>query len=185
MNRPKRFEETTVLAEGSHSLFMRRGYWEYLARKEISGIVGMIPVTDDGRLVLVEQYRPPVDARVVEIPAGLVGDEEGRRDEPLVEAAGRELIEETGYRAARLKAVCTGVPSAGGTAETLTIYLATGLQRVGPGGGDDSEEIDVHEVPLAELGGWLDRRRREGVLVDLKIYAALHFIEAEGLFPAG
>ena len=99
--------------EGNYIRAVTRGRWEYVERKNITGIVGMIPITDDGKLVLVEHHRPAVGGKVIELPAGLVGDIEGQRDEPMETAAARELVEETGYRAGNMVRVCSGVGFAG------------------------------------------------------------------------
>ena len=169
--------DITVVAEGKHTRYVRRGDWEFLKRVNITGIVGMIPITDDGKLVLVRQYRPPVDAEVIEIPAGLVGDEGEHRDESLADAARRELIEETGYQAREMVEVCRGVPASGGLSATMNLFLATGLRKVGPGGGDHTEDIAIHEVPLAEVRAWLAAREAEGAWIDLKVYAGLYFAQ--------
>ena len=63
--------DRTVVWEGNYIRAVVRGRWEFAERKNITGIVGMIPITDDGRLVLVEQFRPALDSRVIELPAGL------------------------------------------------------------------------------------------------------------------
>ena len=167
--------DRTVVWEGNYIRAVVRGKWEFAERKNITGIVGMVPVTDDGRLVLVEQFRPAVNGRVVELPAGLVGDVAGDEDEPLAAAAQRELIEETGYRAGRLDRIFHGAASAGISAEQITFFLARSLEKVGPGGGDDSEDITIHEVPLGDVIDWLDRKAAQGVVIDVKIYSALHF----------
>ncbi len=151
------------------------GGWEYVERVNTTGIIGIVPITDDGKLVLVEQYRPPVKCNVIELPAGLVGDVAGQEDEAMSVAAERELLEETGYRAGRMVRLFEGVASAGLSAERMTFFLATGLQKVHEGGGDESEDIVVHEVPISEVTGWLASRRAEGMLIDIKIYSALAF----------
>src|SRR5699024_5375128 len=123
------------------------------------------------------QPRLPVDTAVIELPAGLVGDIEGEEDESLVTAAARELEEETGYRAAELREVMAGPPSAGLANENAVFYLARGLTKVGAGGGDDSEQITPHVVSLAKIRGWLAAREAEGLLIDPKVYAGLYFAE--------
>lgn len=165
-----------VLAKGKHIQLVRREHWEYAERLRISGIVILVPVTDDGRIVLVEQYRVPAGGRVLELPAGLVGDVPGKHHERLVTAAKRELIEETGYSAKRMKLLTEGPPSPGISSEHVSFYLATGLRKVGPGGGDETEDIQVFEVPLAKAGSWLESRRKRGVIVDPKVYAGLYFL---------
>ena len=148
--------------------------WEYAFRTDSSGVVVLVPVTDAGELVLVEQYRAPVDSRVIELPAGLVGDA-GDVHEDFETAAQRELLEETGFEAGSFKALLTGPVSPGMASEIINVYLARDLRRVGPGGGDASEDITVHLVPLAAAEGWLTARQAEGVMVDHKVYAGLYW----------
>src|SRR5436305_7986631 len=97
-----------VIAEGKHIRLVARGKWEFAERKKVSGIVGIVAVTDDRKLILVEQFRAPVNARVIEIPAGLAGDIEGSEDEALEIAAKRELSEETGYEAKTMNRLTEG-----------------------------------------------------------------------------
>ena len=97
-----------ILFDGKHIQLLARQNWEFAARKNVTGIVGIIAVTDDRKLLLVEQYRPPVDASVIELPAGLAGDLPNYSGEELVAAAKRELLEETGYEAAHWKMVGGG-----------------------------------------------------------------------------
>src|SRR5688572_20554979 len=113
-------EQPTTIAEGKRVRLVRRADWEYVTRKKASGIVAILAVTDDGKLVLVEQYRPPVAKSVIELPAGLVGDEAGHEQEALSDAARRELLEETGYEAAAMEFLAEGAPSAGITDEIIT-----------------------------------------------------------------
>lgn len=152
-----------------------RGGWEYASRKNLTGIVGVVAITDDGRIVLCEQYRPPLDANVIELPAGIVGDIEGEADESMEAAARRELLEETGYHAGHMQLLFDGIPSSGISDEIVTMLRATGLSKRGPGGGDAHEDITVHEVPLDNLIDWLDAQRANRRLIDMKIYSALHF----------
>lgn len=90
-------------------------------------------------------------------------------------AAGRELVEETGYEASAIEFMTRGPSSPGLSSECLAIYLATGLRRVGPGGGVEGEQITVHEIALSEADAWLAARAAEGVQIDLKVYAGLYF----------
>src|SRR5215217_1288754 len=98
-NRMSKPQPPTTIAEGKRVRLVRRGDWEFVTRKKSSGIVAIVAVTDDYKLVLVEQYRPPVAKSVIELPAGLAGDEAGHEQEDLLTAARRELLEETGYEA--------------------------------------------------------------------------------------
>ena len=100
-----------TVAEGKFIRLVRKGTWEYVTRKGVCGIVAMVALTDDGKLVFVEQDRPPVGKRVVELPAGLAGDKAGEEDEALADAARRELLEETGYEALSMVRVAVHVLS--------------------------------------------------------------------------
>lgn len=146
--------------------------WEYTYRTNATGVVVIVPVTDAGELVLVEQFRIPVNSRVLELPAGLVGDS-GDASEDFELAARRELLEETGFEATLMEPLMTCPSSAGLTDEMVSIYYASGLQRVNAGGGVDNENITVHVVPLKDVVDWLDQRRRAGIMVEPKIYAGL------------
>lgn len=165
---------TEYLYRGDYVSLKIRAGWEYAARSHPLVAV-LVAFTDAGELLLVEQYRPPVDNRVVELPAGLVGDCAGREDESLLAAAARELEEETGYRADRLVEIMRCPTSSGLTDETAVFVRATGLTRTGPGGGDSSEDITVHRVPGRQAADWLAERARAGVGIDPKIYAALYW----------
>ena len=149
------------------------GGWEYVERNAATGIVVIVAVTSDDRLLLVEQFRPPVAARVLELPAGLAGDVAGHEQEALASAARRELLEETGYEATEWTLLGQGPPSAGLSSEVVSFFRASGLRRAGPGGGDENEAITLHEVSLSSLDGWLRERSQAGILVDPKIHAGL------------
>lgn len=169
--------DDTVRYRGRYLSLIERDHWEFVTRPNAHAVVVLIAVTDDDELVLVEQYRRPVDSRVVELPAGLVGDL-GDPDEPVLEAAGRELIEETGYEASSLEKIMDCPTSSGMTDEVITFVRARGLRRVGPGGGDDSEDIETHLVPLDAVDGWLRSRHADGIPLDPKIYTALYWLTA-------
>ena len=154
-----------------------RDGWEYTYRTNASGVVVLVPVTDAGELVLVEQYRIPVKSRVLELPAGLVGDN-GDPAEDFKIAAHRELVEETGYAAGSLEELLTGPSTPGMCDEIITIYFASDLRRVGPGGGDGNEDIAVHHLPAENSLEWLKAREAEGILLDPKIYAGLYWASA-------
>ena len=165
-----------TLGAGKRLHLVRKRGWEYVQRLGSTGVVGIVAVTADGRMLLVEQFRPPIAARAIELPAGLVGDIAGEESEDLETAARRELLEETGYAAETMTYLVTGPSSAGLTDETVALFFAEGLQQVSAGGGDDSEDITVHAIPLAEVPSWLQRRAKEdGASIDLKIYAGLYF----------
>lgn len=167
---PEGGEEARLLHEGEFLRLLRRRHWEYVERTNSRAVAAIAAVTPAGELLLVEQYRLPLRRSVIELPAGLVGDVAA--DEPLIEAARRELLEETGFRAGRIEILASGPATAGLSNEVTTFCAACELQRAGPGGGDDSEDIRVHAVPLADVDAWLTGRG-PGTAIDPKIYAGL------------
>ncbi len=160
-----------ILGAGRFLELVRDGRWEFVRRRNISGIVVIVAVTDAGELVLVEQERPAIGGRVIEVPAGLAGDE---GEETLDEAARRELFEETGYEASRWERLGDATPSPGLCAEVVTFFRARGLKKGGPGGGDESERIVVHRMPIAGADAWLRAKAAAGLLIDEKVYAGLY-----------
>jgi len=163
------------LHAGRHLRLVARNGWEFVERPGVHGIVLVVAVTPEGRLLLVEQRREPVDGNVLELPAGLAGDADSPAGEPLEEAARRELAEETGWEAASMERLTAGPPSAGVTSEVVTLFRARGLVKAGAGGGVEGEEITVHEVPLEGAEAFLLAREAAGVLVDPKVWAGLFF----------
>lgn len=161
-----------VLGESAHLMLVQRDGWSFVKRQNNVDVVAIVAVTADRKLILVEQYRPPVNANVIELPAGLVGDEQDP-DEALQQAAERELLEETGYSANTWIELANVTSSAGLTDETVTIFRATELTRVTQGGGVDNEQITVHEIPLESADDWLNSRSKLGNLIDGRVYAAL------------
>lgn len=172
-------QEVTTLAQGRFLKLVRQGTWEYAVRVNARGAAAIVAVTDDGKLVLIEQPRAALGKPVIELPAGLVGDEEGMEEEEMEAAAGRELVEETGFEAAKVELVAEGPTSPGLTSECISLVVATGLRRVGAGGGTPSEQITVFEVPLDEVEAFLREQSDRGRAIDIKVYAGLYF--ARGL----
>jgi nicotinamidase-related amidase/8-oxo-dGTP pyrophosphatase MutT (NUDIX family) len=166
---------TTTLHTGQFLSLVREGHWEYVDRVHATGSVLILAVTADQKILLVEQYRIPVHARTIELPAGIIGDEPGRSNEFRGVAARRELLEETGYAAEHMEEITTGAACSGLTSERTTLFRASGLRRTGKGGGVANEEIIVHEVPLVEATAWLKKKAESGVLIDPKVYAGLFF----------
>lgn len=145
-------------------------------RVNATGAAVIVAVTDEQKLLLVEQYRIPVQRRTIELPAGIIGDEAGHSNESFSDAARRELREETGYEAEHIELLMTGPASGGLTSELVTLLRATGLRRVGPGGGIAHEKIIVHEVPLSEIDTWLAAKVQTGLMIEPKVYAGLYFL---------
>jgi len=155
--------------------------WEYATRTNATGVVVIVAATDEGELVLVEQFRIPVASTVIELPAGLVGDLRDR-SEPRLEAARRELLEETGYEAEYMEEIMSCPSSAGMSDEIITFVGARGLRKVSAGGGDNSEDITVHLVPIEAVDQWIARRMEEGTPADPKIFSALHWLAHPDLY---
>src|SRR6266542_2438119 len=156
-----------TIFEGKHVFVRERDGWEFVERKTATEAVAIVAVTEAGEVVLTEQYRRPVDARVIDWPAGLIGDEGGSRD--IEATARRELEEETGFTCTTIEHMAAGPTSPGITSEIVHIVRARGLRRSGAGGGVSGEEVVVHLVPKGERAEWLRRKEAEGVLVDLKV----------------
>lgn len=158
--------------QGKYIAAKTRGRWEYVGRARNIRAAVILPLIEND-VILVEQYRVPLGLKCIELPAGLIGDEEGRAGEDDLAAAGRELEEETGYRAAKLEDIGQFFSSPGMVSESFTLVRATRLERVGDGGGTDSEDIAVHRVPRANLQEFLDRKRAEGCGVDVRLLLLL------------
>ena len=160
--------------EGRFIVAKRRGRWEYVSRARDIGAAVILAIDEgaDGRhVILVEQYRVPLGRPCIELPAGLIGDETQGED-PL-EAAMRELEEETGYRAARLERLGDFHSSPGMVSESFTLYRAHDIVKVGDGGGVEGEGIIVHRAPLDGLAAWVAAKRAEGYAMDVKMLLLL------------
>ena len=166
--------DKTTLAEGRFVRLVKLdpGGWEYVERVNASGVVVIIALTHEQRVVLVEQHRPPIGARVIELPAGLAGDVSGEEDEPLARAAARELEEETGYRAAHIEALMQFLPVPGWCTERMFAYVARGLTPVG-------QKLEATEQIVAETRAFDEAITmvRDGVIEDAKTIAVLLYYE--------
>lgn len=165
-----------LLYQGKFLNLIREGRWEYAERVRATGAAIIIAVTPNKEIILVEQYRIPVGVRTIELPAGIIGDEPQNGHETHEEAAARELLEETGWKAEKVVPLTTGAASSGAISEVVTLFLADELVKVHEGGGVENEEITVHLVPVAQIDQWLKRKAAEGLLIDPKIYTGLYFV---------
>jgi ADP-ribose pyrophosphatase len=167
-----------TLFEGKWLRLKKRGRFENVERTNAGGMrVIIIATTPEGNLLFVEQARIPIDGRTIEMPAGLVGDIDG--GESIELAAERELLEETGWQAARIERLLVGPTSSGMSNERVAFVRASGLVRVHAGGGDASEDIRVHEVPIAEAPRWLVQKVAEGYELDAKLWAGLWLVDRD------
>jgi 8-oxo-dGTP pyrophosphatase MutT (NUDIX family) len=135
--------------------------------------VNVIPVLSDGRVVLIRQWRYGISAPCLEIPGGMIDPEENAD-----EAAARELLEETGYNARKMKPLGITHPNPAFLSNQLTTYLATDLDLVEPEReefGVEDEQITVEPTPMSEIPGLI----REGAITHALVIAAFHLLEVE------
>lgn len=147
--------------------------WEAVERINCNGIVAVVPVTTEGEILLVRQFRPVLDNFVIEFPAGL-----NDRRESLVEAARRELIEETGYTSERLSYLTEGPISSGISTEILTVFLAEAARPAEPEETrryppEETERLTLMKSPFSRIYDVLGAAREKGDYVDIKIFGLL------------
>ncbi|OCC22533.1 NUDIX hydrolase [Croceicoccus estronivorus] len=161
-----------VVWEGRFITAKTKGRWEYVSRSR--GIrAAVILAVEDDHVILVEQYRVPLGRFCIELPAGLIGDHDAFDGEDALAAAGRELEEETGYRAAKLEDCGEFYSSPGMVSESFHLIRASGLEKVGDGGGVDDENIVPHRVPLSELSRFVADQRKDGKAIDVRLLMLL------------
>jgi ADP-ribose pyrophosphatase len=159
-----------IVWQGRFIAAKRRGNWEYVGRAR--GIkAAVILAIQDGHVILVEQYRVPLGRNCLELPAGLVGDDDA--GEAMEAAAARELEEETGYRAAKIELVGEFFSSPGMVSESFYFVRALGLEKVSEGGGVEGENIVVHRIAIDALPAFIDAKRTEGCAMDVKLLTLL------------
>jgi ADP-ribose pyrophosphatase len=161
-----------VMCEGKFVRLVKRGKWEFASRaRNINAVV--ILAEHDGKVILIDQPRVPLGARCVELPAGLVGDED---PVATVEATAiKELEEETGFTAERIEVLGEFYASPGMVSESFALVRAHGVRRVGDGGGDDNEDINVHLVARADIPNFIEQKRAEGFGIDVKLLIFLGY----------
>ncbi|MBS3928914.1 MAG: NUDIX hydrolase [Sphingomonadales bacterium] len=150
-----------------------RGKWEYVTRARGIRAAVILAIDAEDHVILVEQFRVPLQKRCLELPAGLIGDDQGAEGEDALAAAVRELEEETGYHAERIESLGEFYSSPGMVSESFTLVRAHGLTRVGPGGGTDGEDITVHRVALAHLPQFVEMARARGLGIDVRVLMLL------------
>ena len=173
MTAPDHDAPEEVKWEGRFITAKKRGRWEYVSRCRGIRAAVILAVDDDDHVLLVEQYRVPLGRSCIELPAGLIGDDDGAEDEEALAAAGRELEEETGYRADHLDDIGTFYSSPGMVSESFTLVRARGLTKVGDGGGVEGENITVHRVARAQIAEFLAAKRAEGCGIDVRMLLLL------------
>jgi ADP-ribose pyrophosphatase len=161
-----------VMCEGRFVRLLKRGKWEFASRARDIGAV-VILAEHDGKMILVDQPRVGPDCRCVELPAGLVGDEDP--DATVEDTAIKELEQETGFTAERIERLGHFYASPGMLSEGFTLVRAHGLTRVGEGGGDENEDINVHLVPRADIPNFVEQKRAEGFGIDVKLLIFMNY----------
>jgi len=155
-----------VMWQGKYISALKRGRWEYVSRTGSTNAV-VILAEHDGKVILIEQYRVPVGGRCLELPAGLVGDED---EHATVEGtATKELEEETGFTCERVERLGEFHSSPGMVAESFTLVRAHGVRKVGEGGGTEHEDITVHLVARDDIPAFIQSRRDAGSAIDVKL----------------
>lgn len=163
-------EPAETVWSGKYLTAKKRGTWEYVSRA--GGIrAAVILAIDAGEVILVEQFRVPLGRPCLELPAGLVGDVDANESVEL--SARRELEEETGYRADRIEDLGDFYSSPGMASESFTLVRASGLTKVGDGGGDGDENIIVHRVSIGEIEAFVAAKRADGLAIDVKLLLLL------------
>ena len=157
---------------GKYVRAIRRGKWEFASRtNNIQAVV--ILAEFEGKVILVDQPRVGPDCRCLELPAGLVGDLDPNA---TIEATAiKELEEETGFTAERVERLGDFYSSPGMLAEAFTLVRVHGVRRIGAGGGDESEDINVHLVARADIANFLEQKRAEGFGMDVKLLLLLNY----------
>jgi ADP-ribose pyrophosphatase len=161
-----------VMWEGEFVRALRRGKWEYASRARDIGAV-VILAEYEGKVILVDQPRVAPDCRCLELPAGLVGDQDPNAT--VETTAITELEEETGFTAERVERLGEFYSSPGMLSEGFTIVRAHGVTQIGLGGGDENEDINVHLVPRADIPNFIEQKRAEGFGIDAKLLLLLSF----------
>lgn len=166
-------EREEVVWAGKFITAKVKGKWEYVARSRGIRAAVILAIDEEDHVLLVEQFRVPLGRACLELPAGLVGDDDSAAGEDATAAANRELEEETGYRAGRMEVLGEFYSSPGMVSESFTLLRAHQLQRVGPGGGTDSEDITVHRVALSQLADFIETARGRGLGIDVRLLMLL------------
>ena len=161
-----------IMWEGKYVRALKRGRWEYVGRVgDVRAVV--ILATYEGQVILVEQPRIAVGGRCLELPAGLVGDEDPNAT--VEGTAVKELEEETGFTADRIERLGEFNSSPGMLSESFTLVRAHEVSRVGEGGGTSDEDIQVHLVARDAIPAFIEEKRAEGVAIDVRLLLFLNY----------
>ncbi|MDP1908965.1 MAG: NUDIX hydrolase [Hyphomicrobium sp.] len=158
--------------EGKYLRMVTAAGWEYVER--CAGMTAVVIVAmHDGKFVLVEQMRVPLGRRCIELPAGLVGDED---DLGIEDTAAKELEEETGFLCDRIERLGEFFSSPGMVAEGFALVRAHDLR---PGGNKIEDDLDVHLVAPDDVARFIATKRAEGIAIDVKLLLLLGALLAD------
>jgi ADP-ribose pyrophosphatase len=155
-------------------IIMSDNRWQWVTRNGCNGACVIVPITTNDELVIVEQFRYPAGCNAIEFPAGLVADID--KEETALLSAQRELEEETGYLASAMSDGTPMYSSVGLTDEITTVFVAYGCEKVSEGGGDETENITVHTVPVKDFHKWIAEQRAQGKAISSNLYYGISFI---------
>ena len=165
-------EAAEIMWQGKYLRAIRKGRWEYVSRtSDVRAVV--ILAEFEGKVILIDQHRVPIGGRCLELPAGLVGDEDPGAT--IEDTAVKELEEETGFTCERVERLGDFHSSPGMVSESFTLVRAHEVSRSGDGGGTEHEDIDVHLVARQDVPGFVAQKRREGFAIDTKLLLFLNF----------
>ena len=165
-----------VVWQGKYITARKKGRWEYVSRSRGIRAAVILAVDASDHVILVEQYRVPLGRRCIELPAGLIGDDDGAEGEEPIAAAARELEEETGYRPGRIELIGEFHSSPGMVSESFFFVRAHDLMKTGDGGGVEGENITVHRVPVDGVADFMAQKRAEGCAMDAKLLMLLGLV---------
>jgi 8-oxo-dGTP pyrophosphatase MutT (NUDIX family) len=137
--------------------------------------VNVVPLTADGKVLLIRQYRHGIREATLEVPGGMV-----ERGEPPEAAAARELAEETGYAAGKIRPLARVLPNPAVQNNYLYLFAAEGCRKAGPPKPDRFEHIEVLETPLADIPAMI----RDGRIAHAMVIAAFAFLGLAAPPPA-
>ncbi len=147
--------------------YNERGVWESVELDGHTKTAIVIALTENGEVVLEKHYRFPVDSYVIELPAGLVDDEDPE------ECARRELLEETGYEARKLIPLFRGVICQGLTKMEAHYFYAPNVRRVADQNLEPTEDIEILLVPKEQIDDFLFNLP-DGLVLGANVLSALY-----------
>lgn len=161
-----------VMWQGRYVRAIKRGRWEYASRVGVVRAV-VVLAEHDGKVILIDQHRAALGGRCLELPAGLVGDEDP--DATIEDTAIKELEEEAGFTADRIERLGDFHSSPGMLSESFTLVRAHGVRQQGQGGGTEHEDINVHLVARDNIPAFVEQKRADGLAIDVKLLLFLNF----------